>query len=39
MKKFSTYVDEKVFSANKRIVDLQNKTKELFFKCLMIIKT
>lgn len=34
MKKFSTYVDEKVFSANKRIVDLQNKTKELFFKCL-----
>lgn len=34
MKKFSAYVDEKVFSANKRIVDLQNKTKELFFKCL-----
>ena len=34
MKKFSTYVDEKVFSANKRIVTLQNKTKELFFKCL-----
>lgn len=34
MKKFSSYVDKKVYSANEKIANLQNKTKELFFKCL-----
>lgn len=34
MKKFSSYVDKKVYETNKKIKDLQNKTKELFFYCL-----
>ena len=34
MKKFSSYVDKKVYETNKKIANLQNKTKELFFYCL-----
>lgn len=34
MKKFSSYVDKKTYETNKKITDLQNKTKELFFYCL-----
>lgn len=34
MKKFSSYVDKKTYETNKKIADLQNKTKELFFYCL-----
>lgn len=34
MKNSSDYVSEKVFNLNKKIARLQNKTEELFFKCL-----
>lgn len=34
MKRFSSYVDKKVYETNKKITNLQNKTKELFFYCL-----
>ena len=34
MKNSSDYINEKVFKLNKKYVDLQNKTEELFFQCL-----
>lgn len=34
MKNSSDYVSEKVFKLNKKIARLQNKTEELFFRCL-----
>lgn len=34
MKKSSEYISESVFNVNSHYTELQNKTKELFFKCL-----